>query len=192
MNDVISKILFPFRTVFTSLNLKQHWWHRLAIVLFAVGVLGTIGAEAVAMRAMLSLYTPDPIVLRMYDGQFERSKATGIDFDFIPLAKTMTAPDNSNTSRGRMYDVFDRIALQDEIEAQGSRVQVPEVGIIAFPKQFSNIKIAQLCRSVYEHVSADRRNVLIHDLCIGSVIFVAVFYLLQISYRTLIYVARGR
>jgi hypothetical protein len=36
----IKRILFPFSSLFQQLNLKQHWWHRLFVLLFALGLVG--------------------------------------------------------------------------------------------------------------------------------------------------------
>jgi hypothetical protein len=36
----VKRILFPFSSLFQELNLKQHWWHRLFVVLFSLGLAG--------------------------------------------------------------------------------------------------------------------------------------------------------
>ncbi|MBZ5492291.1 MAG: hypothetical protein LAO76_15285 [Acidobacteriia bacterium] len=36
----IKRILFPFSSLFQRLNLKQHWWHRLFVLLFSLGLAG--------------------------------------------------------------------------------------------------------------------------------------------------------
>jgi hypothetical protein len=38
MSSQLSKILFPFRWKYRELGLSKWWWHRLAIVLFAIAL----------------------------------------------------------------------------------------------------------------------------------------------------------
>ena len=49
MAGSIKRILFPFSSLFQQSNLKQHWWHRLFVLLFSLGLVGFTAVSCFAV-----------------------------------------------------------------------------------------------------------------------------------------------
>ena len=212
----MKNIFFPFRDLFAKLSLTQRWWHRLSVVLFCAASLAACGTLAFIVYVRVSTYTPNQTVLALHKGRLEYSSAAGIDFDFYPPKEpsvAMVSPDGkrwwipadqvpgalkaggmidkSADSEGPTMDIFDRVALADEVERDGTRVSVPELGIVAFPRFMEKNEVASVCGGLYSEAHRAKRRFVWKQITFSFLALMLFFYASQVIYRIFLYVVFG-
>lgn len=303
--NAMKPVLFPFAAHYEVLNLKQRWWHRLAIVIFFVSFVGAIVVTAIVVwsewTVALSEHDRHDVIVNSYhELEPPDDPSTGIDFDFVqrkametkspndakgnfdwnkyPIAGDKPTdcydiegnllPDKATAFNGftvgcapgqtakpktervhvakarlefveqaeacqkrvvaeyadrevELYrsklrdclvpdvpgrreesadartqstgDVFDKLAFKRDVETdpKAMKIQVPKVGLIAFPASMRENEVTAVCKTLSDNVNAAERRAGALILGYGLAVLVFLFYLSQVGYRLLLYVVFG-
>ena len=294
----MKRLLFPFVSLYERLNLRQRWWHRLAIVIFFVVVLAVAALTVIVVALQLpdasSNYDRHQALLRSFS-QLEppEDSTTSIDFDFVQLPpprtiKASAAPngfdwnkypahngldcydeqgnlqvdeaaafggvttgcgkglskpksERMNAPRARLRYVEQAEACQKRVVAdyakgdvqvyrskmdecltaepnvkedreeeftdvvpiksvfkqdmetnpKAQKVRVPKVGVVAFPVEFQEKEVEHVCGLLYNRAASVERRAQATMIAYALAVLIAVFYVLQVGYRLLLYVVFG-
>ena len=159
-------ILFPWKKTFKRLGLESRWWHRLAVVLFSITlVVAFLFSWAIADDAIAPTYSFDQDI-----HHWAVSDGAMYDLDsFQPVANT-SQPEQPPTP-----------TIQKTIE-------MPDGKITTYPGTTSDEAI----KADWQHkLSTATHKALILGFMIAVLVTLAFSYLLQASYRALLYVIYG-
>jgi hypothetical protein len=298
----MKRLLFPFVPLYDRLNLKQRWWHRLAVVMFFLAFI--VAASLIGVITWLQL--PSSLseskrrqVLTSSFPQLEspEDSSVGVDFDFVetvtpkipmnatpneqvgfdwskypvrealdcydpqgqllvdegaafngvitkcapgetskpkserihvPLSRlryveqaescqeqatAQYAKADTAVYRSKMDECLDpkryakespatqessevlllkKVALKREMETNHKGwVEVPKVGVVAFPGDMEKSEITHRCQLLYDRSAAAERRAKIITISYALAVLIALFYVLQIVYRAFLYVVFG-
>jgi hypothetical protein len=170
MNQIIG-FLFPWRQTFRRLELKKHWWHRLAIVLFFV-----------ALVPMLLYSWVIGIDVNQPTNSFEDDiHHWGAALSGSPTGVLVDRDSQSFDGTRSSTKVFDTPVIQKTI-------QMPNGKTATFPGNVSDEAIKTEWQSRLETA---KNKAPLYGLGVALLATVVFSYLLQTAYRLALYVIYG-
>src|SRR5215467_6698819 len=117
----MKRLLFPFAPLFSRLNLRQRWWHRLAVVVFFLAFIGAVPIVGIFTGDVPQSLSPDERrrALTTSFPQLESPEDTlaGIDYDFVEIIpakpKEAAASETQGTFDGSKNAVHEGIDCYD-------------------------------------------------------------------------------
>ena len=199
--------LFPFKTLFKKLALEGRWWHRLAVVAFSLLLstffLLSLGAS---FESFQPYYQNEPAIRFWVVNQ----DGTEDDLGTPPDEATSVVPAVSEAKQGS-GDIFDQVAHEMKSQTDGYSVQPPpdkQKPALDFKKEASiraSVEMPNGASKEYvgkskKDIDADwtlaLRKAMVRAWSFGFLaaltLTILLSYLLQILYRSLLYVIYGR
>jgi hypothetical protein len=110
--DAVKRFFFPFSALYEHLDLKQRWWHRLAVVLFSVGFVAVATIIVIVTLLRLPSASTDherhQALLRSFPQLEppEDSKAP-FDFDYVQMPTRTLESNGFDSSKYPMRNALD-------------------------------------------------------------------------------------
>ncbi|MBW4039214.1 MAG: hypothetical protein HIU91_10130 [Acidobacteria bacterium] len=174
-------VLFPWRKTFKRLELEERWWHRLASVLFFVVLAVTLLYSWVIANDARTPVHP------VFEGITNWAP--------IPMGATVDPADvmqnhQRAVSNSEQEDTFDQVSptALKQLPELTKDVQMPDGTTASYSGTTSDAVI----KADWQHrLDIATRKALILGLVTAILVTVALSYMLQASYRALLYVIYG-
>ncbi|WP_158788601.1 hypothetical protein [Granulicella sp. L46] len=169
MSKIVS-VLFPWRKTFKRLELEKRWWHRLAVVLFSLVLVVVLLYSWVIGDGAISPKNP-------FDGDIHHwaaaTNGSGLLFDLDSF---------------RPIDGDSNPAPQPAPSVVQKTVEMPDGATATYPRTASDKKI----EADWQHkMNIATTKALMVGFFIAVIVTLAFSYLLQATYRALLYVIYG-
>lgn len=187
MSNAIA-FLFPWNKTFTRLDLQKRWWHRLAVVLFFLALISVLVVSGVCAFAAYEPYpsiVPD-IHFWTTDSNGNQNELETPPEDATQIAPEVTRPDANGFSIGSPSQHAPVLDMGKSIPIDAS-VEMPNGHYKQFVGTSRRDIEAEWNRALHKAIIKQW----LFGICIPILFTLAFNYLLQSSYRALLYVIYG-